>query len=152
MVKIYITSLKGVIAGKSLNSARLNIDGILHFVFYDKILQIYRRYWVRKFWRHILSKNRQNFKKSVCAWGLGVGVLRPSISSARPWVYSLSEAAVYWCRNLHWSTYLFVTSGWEYFEKVKLLCKFENQRDGHRTTGANAFVLARKDALNQASP
>ena len=84
--------------------------------------------------------------------GVGGGSVTPLISLARPWVYSLSEAAVYWCRNLHWSTYLFVTSVWEYFEKVKLLWKFENQRDGHRTTGANAFVLARKDALNQASP
>lgn len=77
--------------------------------------------------------------------GVGGGSVTPLISLARPWVYSLSEAAVYWCRNLHWSTYLFVTSGWEYFEKVKLM-------DGHRTTGANVFVLARKDALNQASP
>ena len=30
-------------------SAGLNIDRILHFVFYDKILQIYRQHWIRKF-------------------------------------------------------------------------------------------------------
>ena len=52
--KSYITSLKAVIAGKSLISAGLDIDRILHFVFYDKILQIYR---------HILSKYRQISKK-----------------------------------------------------------------------------------------
>ena len=63
--KSYITSLKAVIAGKSLISAGLDIDRILHFVFYDKILQIYRQHWVRKFYRHILSKYRQISKK----WG-----------------------------------------------------------------------------------
>ena len=61
--KSYITSLKAVIAGKSLISAGLDIDRILHFVFYDKILQIYRQHWVRKFYRHILSKYRQISKK-----------------------------------------------------------------------------------------
>ena len=65
--KSYITSLKAVIAGKSLISAGLDIDRILHFVFYDKILQIYRQHWVRKFYRHILSKYRQILKK----WGRG---------------------------------------------------------------------------------
>ena len=45
-----------VIVGKSLISAGLDIDRILHFVFYDKILQIYQQHWVRKFCRHILSK------------------------------------------------------------------------------------------------
>ena len=54
--KSYITSLKAVITGKSLISARLDIDRILHCVFYNKILQIYQQYWVRKFYRHILSK------------------------------------------------------------------------------------------------
>ena len=67
--KSYITSLKAVIAGKSLISAGLDIDRILHFVFYDKILQIYRQHWVRKFYRHILSKYRQISKK----WGAGLG-------------------------------------------------------------------------------
>ena len=36
--KSYITSLKAVIVGKSLISVGLNIDEILHFVFYDKVL------------------------------------------------------------------------------------------------------------------
>ena len=36
-----MTSLKAVIAGKSLIPAGLDIDRILHFVFYDKILEIY---------------------------------------------------------------------------------------------------------------
>ena len=58
-----MTSLNAVIAGKSLKSAGLDVDRYLHFVFYDKILQIYRQYWVRKFYRHILSKYRQISKK-----------------------------------------------------------------------------------------
>ena len=36
--KSYITSLKAVIVGKSFISVGLNIDKILHFVFYDKVL------------------------------------------------------------------------------------------------------------------
>ena len=63
--KSYITSSKAVIVGKSLISAGLDIDRIRHFDFYDKILQIYRQHWVRKFSRHILSKYRQISKK----WG-----------------------------------------------------------------------------------
>ena len=39
-----MTSLKAVIAGKSLTSAGLDID------IYDKILQIYRQPWVWKFY------------------------------------------------------------------------------------------------------
>ena len=35
--KSHITSLKAVIAGKSLISAGFDIDRILHFIFYDKI-------------------------------------------------------------------------------------------------------------------
>ena len=62
--KSYTTSLKAGIVGQSLISG-LVIDRILYFVFYDKILQIYRQHWVRKFYRHILSKYRQIFKK----WG-----------------------------------------------------------------------------------
>ena len=58
--------------GKSLISAGLDIDRILHFVFYE-ILQIYRQYWFRKFYRLILSKYRQISKKCVCVcvclWG-----------------------------------------------------------------------------------
>ena len=57
--KSYVTSLKAVIAGKNLISAGLDVDRILHFAFYDKILQIYRQHWVRKFYRHILSKSRR---------------------------------------------------------------------------------------------
>ena len=37
----YKSSLKAVIISKSLISAALDIYRILHFVFYDKILQIY---------------------------------------------------------------------------------------------------------------
>ena len=65
--KSYITSLKAVIAGKNLISGRLDIHRILHLVFYDKILQIYRQHWVWKMYRHFLSKYRHNFKK----WGRG---------------------------------------------------------------------------------
>ena len=57
--KSYITSLKDVIVSKGLVSAALDIDRILHFVFYDKTLQIYRQHWVRKFYQYILSKYRQ---------------------------------------------------------------------------------------------
>ena len=79
--KSYITSSKGDIAGKSLMSSGLDIYRILHFIFCDKILQIYRQHWVRKCYRHILSKYRQITKKwesgvgvcvCVCVWG-GVG-------------------------------------------------------------------------------
>ena len=70
--KSYITFLKAVIAGKCLISAGLDIDRILHFVFYDKILEISRQHWVRKFFRHILSKYQQIQKK----WG----VLRLSVT------------------------------------------------------------------------
>ena len=51
--------------GKKLISAGLDIDRILHFVFYE-ILQIYRQHWFRKFYRLILSKYRQISKKCVC--------------------------------------------------------------------------------------
>ena len=44
MVQILYNFFKTVIVGKSLISARLDIDRIVHFVFYDKILQIYRQY------------------------------------------------------------------------------------------------------------
>ena len=56
--------------GKSLISVGLDIDRILHFVFYE-ILQIYRQYWFRKFYRLILSKYRQISKRCVCVclWG-----------------------------------------------------------------------------------
>ena len=47
-------------------SAGLDIDRILYFVFYDKILKIYLQHWVMKFYRHILSKYRQISKK--CVW------------------------------------------------------------------------------------
>ena len=51
-------------------SSGLDIYRILHFIFCDKILQIYRQHWVRKCYRHILSKYRQITKK----WESGVGV------------------------------------------------------------------------------
>ena len=70
--KSYITSLKAVIVVKSLISAGLNITKILHFVFYDKILQNYGQHWVRKFYWHILSKNLQISKKCKCVGGRGV--------------------------------------------------------------------------------
>ena len=60
--KSYISSLKAAIGGKSLIFAGLDIDRILHFVFYDKILQIYPQHWVKKFYRRILSKYRQTPK------------------------------------------------------------------------------------------
>ena len=72
--KSYITSLKAVIVGKSFISAGLDIDIILYFVFYDEILQSYQQNWVRKFYRHILSRCRQISKK----WA---GVLHTSHSS-----------------------------------------------------------------------
>ena len=50
--KSHITSLKAVIVGKSLISAGLDIERILHFV-YDKVLQIYRQNWVSKCYRYI---------------------------------------------------------------------------------------------------
>ena len=37
--KSYITPLETVIVGKNFISPGLDIDGILYFVFYDKILQ-----------------------------------------------------------------------------------------------------------------
>ena len=53
---LHIKGLKAVIAGNSLISAGLDIDRILHFVFYHKILQIYQQHKVWKYYRHILSK------------------------------------------------------------------------------------------------
>ena len=58
-------------AGISLISAELDIDRILHFGFYDKALKIYRQHWVRKFYRHTLSKYQQTSKM------LGRGVAPP---------------------------------------------------------------------------
>ena len=63
--KSYITSLKVVIVGKSLISAELDFDRNLYFVFYDKILQIYGRHWVCKFYRQILSKYQQISNKKI---------------------------------------------------------------------------------------
>ena len=42
--KFYITSFKALIVGKGLVSTGLDIDRILHFLFYDKIFQIYRQH------------------------------------------------------------------------------------------------------------
>ena len=72
--KPYVTFLRAVIVGKTLISAGLDIDRILHFIFYDKIPQISRQHWVRRFYRrHTLSKCRQISKK----WGEGGRVLQP---------------------------------------------------------------------------
>ena len=65
--KSYIITLKPAIPGKSLISAGLDIYRIQHFVFDDKILQIYQQHWVRKLCRHVLSECRQISKK----WGGG---------------------------------------------------------------------------------
>ena len=76
--KSYITSVKAVIVGKSLITAGLDIDRSLCFVFYGKILQIYR-HLVRKFYRHILSKYRQISKR----WFQKISkVLQPPSSSS----------------------------------------------------------------------
>ena len=61
--KSYITFLKAVIAGKCLISAGLDIDRILHFDFYDKILEISRQHWVRNF-SDTFYQNINKFKKS----------------------------------------------------------------------------------------
>ena len=63
--------------GKKLISAGLDIDRILHFVFYE-ILQIYQQHWFRKFYRLILSKYRQISKKCVCVcMSVGEGDVTP---------------------------------------------------------------------------
>ena len=83
--KSYITSLKAVITGKSLISAGLHIDRVLYFIFYDKMLQIYRQHWVRIFYWHILSKYWQ-FPKSK----RGVTPLHPHLPCAAcPWIGGL---------------------------------------------------------------
>ena len=75
--KSYITSLKALIVGKSLISAGLDIDWILHYVFYDKILQIYRQHWSRNFIDIFCQKTDKKVCVCVCVlWG-GVGYTPP---------------------------------------------------------------------------
>ena len=62
--KSYITSLKAVMVGKSLIYTGLDIDRILRFVFYDKILQIYRQHLVKKF-TDIFCQNTDKFGLSL---------------------------------------------------------------------------------------
>ena len=69
--KSYIISLKAAIAGKSLISVGLGIDRILYFVFYDKILKIYKQHWSENF-IDTFCQNTDNFQKS------GRGVLQPA--------------------------------------------------------------------------
>ena len=64
--KSYITSLKALIVGKSLISAGLDIDRILHYVFYDKILQIYRQHWSRNFIDIFCQKTDKKVCVCVC--------------------------------------------------------------------------------------
>ena len=94
--KSYITSLKAVIAGKSLISAGLDINKILHFVFYDKILQIYQQHWVRKFCWHILSKYQQISKNGGRGGGGeregGVLHLPTPSQLARPWSHHIKKS------------------------------------------------------------
>ena len=56
-----------------MTSAGLDIDRVLHFVFYDKVLQIYRQHYIRKFYRHILSKYQQIPENCGGAGGGGGG-------------------------------------------------------------------------------
>ena len=58
-----------------MTSAGLDIDRVLHFVFYDKVLQIYRQHYVRKFYRHILSKYQQIPENYVCGVRGGGGAV-----------------------------------------------------------------------------
>ena len=53
-----------IILGKSLISVELDIDRILHFVFYARILQIYRQHLVRKF-TDIFCQNTNKFGLSL---------------------------------------------------------------------------------------
>ena len=82
--KSYITTLKAVIVGKSLISAGLDIDRIMHFVFYDKILQIYQQHQVRKVYRDILSKYRQILENCGGRGGGGCYTLHTT-RLTRPW-------------------------------------------------------------------
>ena len=92
-----ITSLKAIIVGKSLISAGLDIDRILHFVSYGKILQICRQHWVKKFSPNILSKYQQIPKK--CMSGER-GVLHPATHS--PSQYNLTKDSYYGAPTFEW--------------------------------------------------
>ena len=122
--KFYITSLKAVIASKSLISVALDIDRILHFVSHNKILQIYRQHWIRKFYRHILSKYRQISKK----WG---GCYTPTHDARHAHDYKL-------CRNF--------TIMWKY----KCYCEYWSCKEKRfkltfiHVTGLQSLIIVEK--------
>ena len=101
--KPYVIFLRAVIVGKTLISAGLDIDRILHFIFYDKILQISGQHWVRRFYRrHTLSKYRQISKK----WGDGGGCYNLHNPGRHTLVYNLKRNSLqllfycgHFCRN-----------------------------------------------------
>ena len=90
--KSYITSLKAIIVGKSLISAGLDIDRILHFVFYDKILQIYRQTTLgQEMLQTHFIKIPTNFKNVGGGWGCGWRVVIPPPPHAHPLDTSLPQ-------------------------------------------------------------
>ena len=69
--KSYITSLKAVIAGKSLISAGLDFVGILHFAFYIKFNKFTNNIGSGNF-TNIFCQIPTNFKKGLEGrWGVG---------------------------------------------------------------------------------
>ena len=124
--KSYITSLKDVIVSKGLVSAALDIDRILHFVFYDKTLQIYRQHWVRKFYQYILSKYRQISNKWEGCY-TPIPPPPPPPRSTRLWSY---PGLFYAVSCLHYMTQflLLVWSPWmlESYFRLSRACKIQN--------------------------
>ena len=122
--KFYITSLKAVIASKSLISVALDIDRILHFVSHNKILQIYRQHWIRKFYRHILSKYRQISKKCVCVCvcvcvgGGGVTPLTPLIG--KPLLILVPVVSGWFQTNINGSRWFRVLTGGLLFQQLQI--------------------------------
>ena len=100
--KSYITSLKDVIVSKGLVSAALDIDRILHFVFYDKTLQIYWQHWVRKFYQHILSKYRQISNKwERCYTAIPHHPARHALDLTQV-SFTLFRASIMWLSSYCW--------------------------------------------------
>ena len=100
--KSYITSLKDVIVSKSLVSAALDIDRILHFFFYDKTLQIYWQHWVRKFYQHILSKYRQISNKwERCYTAIPHHPARHALDLTQV-SFTLFRASIIWLSSYCW--------------------------------------------------
>ena len=100
--KSYITSLKDVIVSKSLVSAALDIDRILHFVFYDKTLQIYWQHWERKFYQHILSKYRQISNKwERCYTAIPHHPARHALDLTQV-SFTLFRASIMWLSSYCW--------------------------------------------------